>query len=126
MQPGDARIADECAPGQSCSCWMSAPPWQPLAFDRVDHFYRDDSLPRRRHESFRTVLNHLFALLARAQRAIVVAEVALAAVYIAIDVPRGGEIGKELFPLTFTLSLVAGLLCAIAVRRRPAALVRAA
>lgn len=72
------------------------------------------------------MLNHLFALLARAQKGVVVAEVALAAVYIAIDVPRGGELGKELFPFTFTLSVVAGLLCAIAVRRRPAALARAA
>jgi hypothetical protein len=72
------------------------------------------------------VLNSLFTLLARAQKGIVLAELALAAVYIAVDVPRGGEVGKVLFPITLALSLVAGLLWWIGMRHRPAALVQAA
>lgn len=71
------------------------------------------------------MLNRLFTLLARAQKGIVVAEVALAAVYITLDVPRGGEVGKAMFPFTLTLSLIAGLLWWTAMRHRPAALVRA-
>jgi hypothetical protein len=72
------------------------------------------------------VLNRLFTLLARAQKMILLAEVALAAVYIAVDVPRAGEAGKALFPFTFALSLAAGLLGWIGARRRPVTLVRAA
>ena len=71
------------------------------------------------------MLNRLFAAILRLQRAVVVIELALAATYIAVDVPRGGEIGKALFPWTGGIFAVAGLLTwQAAVRWRPAALVR--
>lgn len=55
------------------------------------------------------MLNRLFAAILRLQRAVVVIELALAATYIAVDVPRGGEIGKALFPWTGGIFAVAGL-----------------
>jgi hypothetical protein len=71
------------------------------------------------------VLSRLFAVLVRLQRPVVVAELALAAAYIGADVPRGGEVGKALFPWTSGITVVAALLTwQAAVRCRPAALIR--
>jgi len=71
------------------------------------------------------VLNRLFLAVLRLRKAIVVAQLPLAATYIAVDVPRGGEVGKALFPWSVGITLVAGLLAWQAgLRFRPAALVR--
>ena len=71
------------------------------------------------------VLNRLIRVLVRLQRPVVVAELALAAAYILVDVPRGGEVGKALAPWTLGISVVAALATwGAAVRCRPAVLVR--
>lgn len=66
----------------------------------------------------------LFAAIVRVRKPLVVAEVALAAVYIAVDVPRGGEVGRALFPWTLGIFVLAAALAWLAAARcRPAALV---
>jgi hypothetical protein len=66
-------------------------------------------------------------LIARWGKLILGIEMVLAAVYIAVDVPRGGEVAPLLFPWTAGLSLVAAVLAvAVVLRRRPAVLVMSA